>query len=105
MQEQTSVAERYLTKEKATMQLIGKLGVVNASLKNLSRTGACLEWAAEGFSVKEGDLINVTVKLLEVNRRYEMNAQVIWKNGKRTGVQFMTPNMVLERMMMKKKEL
>ncbi len=104
MQQLTSGAERFLTKEKATMQLIGKMGTVNADLRNLSRTGACLEWATEEFSVKEGDLINVTVKLMSVNRRYEMNAQVIWKSGRKTGVQFMTPNMVLERMMLKKKE-
>ncbi len=86
------------------MQLIGKVGAVNADLRNLSRTGACLEWGTEELSIKEGDLINLTVKLLSVNRRYEMNAQVIWKSGKKTGVQFMTPNMVLERMMLKKKE-
>lgn len=95
-------AERFQTTEKATMQVIGKLGFVNADLKNISRTGACLEWNSDSFYLAKGDLVNLTIQLLSMNRKYNMNAQVVWRVGKRTGVQFMTTEMVMEQMMRKK---
>lgn len=96
-----TTSERYETREKATMQIIGKVGFVVADLKNISRTGACLEWANENFYLQKGDLINVSISLPTVKRKYSMNAQVVWKVGKRTGVQFVTQDDLMSKLVKK----
>ncbi len=95
------ISERYETNEKATMQVIGKMGFVNADVKNISRTGACLEWNSDSFFLQKGDLINVTIQLMSLKRKYNVNAQVVWKVGKRTGVQFVTSETVMSKLVKK----
>src|SRR4051812_40939751 len=92
-------AERFPTKEKASVKIYGKTGHLIASVKNLSKTGACLEWP-EGLDleIQQGDLIRMTVILKALNRRHQLSAEVVWTDGKQTGVTFIAAESVLEKM-------
>ena len=92
-------AERFLTKEKASIKIYGKTGNLIASVKNLSKTGACLEWQ-DGLEleIQQGDLIRMTVILKALNRRHQLSAEVVWTDGNQTGVTFIAADSVLERM-------
>ena len=92
-------AARYPTREKASIEIYGKSGSFIAELKNVSVTGACLEWSQEGMELHAGDLLRVTVILKVVNRRHNLNAQVVWKNGKKSGVNFLKSAEVLEKIL------
>jgi len=94
-----SNAQRYPTKEKASIEVYGRSGQAIVSVKDLSSTGACLEWQHESFEINQGDLIRMTVILRTLNRKHFVNAEVIWKQGKRSGVSFIPSNQVLDRLL------
>lgn len=92
-------AQRYQTKEKASVEVYGRSGNIIAFLKDLSVTGACLEWSQEDVSLEKGDLVRVTVVLKAVNRRHNLNGEVVWRDGKKSGINFIKSDEVLEKMM------
>lgn len=92
-------AQRYDTKEKASLEVYGKGGQLIASVRNLSMTGALLEWTQEDVTLEKGDLVRMTVILKTVNRRHNVNAEVVWRDGKRSGINFIRSEEVLEKMM------
>jgi hypothetical protein len=94
-------AIRYTTKEKASVEIYGRSGNFIADLKNLSVTGACLEWAHGDMSLQKGDLVRMTVVLRALNRRHNLNAEVVWIEGGKTGINFIKADEVLEKMMEK----
>jgi hypothetical protein len=91
-------AQRYETKEKASLEIYGKGGQLLAELRNLSITGACLEWTQEDFELSKGDLVRMTVVLKAMNRKHNINAEVVWVEGKRSGLNFIKYDEVLDRM-------
>ncbi len=90
-------AVRYETKEKASVEIYGKTGNFVAQVKNLSVTGACLEWIQDGAEVIKGDLLRMTVVLRALNRRHNISCEVVWTNGKTTGVNFIKSSEILEK--------
>lgn len=92
-------AVRYQTKEKASLEIYGRSGNITGQLKNLSVTGACLEWSQEEVNLEKGDLVRMTVVLMSLNRRHDVNAEVVWVDGKTTGLNFIKSDEVLEKMM------
>lgn len=94
-------ATRYMTREKASIEIYGKSGNLIAQLKNLSITGACLEWSQEDVSLQKGDLVRLTVNLKALNRRHNINGEVVWRDGKQSGINFITSDDVLDKMMEK----
>ena len=92
-------AQRYFTKEKASIEVYGRSGNIIASVKNVSVTGACLEWSQEQVELKAGDLVRLTIVLKAVNRKHNLNAEVVWRHGKKTGVNFIKSEEVLDRLM------
>jgi hypothetical protein len=93
-------ALRYTTKEKASIEIYGRSGNFIADLRNLSVTGACIEWAHD-VTIEKGDLLRMTVVLKALNRRHNLNAEVVWKEGNKTGINFIKTEEVLEKMMEK----
>lgn len=91
-------ATRYTTKEKASIEVYGRQGNYIAKLRNLSTTGALLEWAQSDVQLQKGDLVRMTVVLRALNRRHNLNAEVVWTEGKMTGVNFIKSSEVLEKM-------
>jgi PilZ domain len=91
-------SERYFTKEKAQLEVYGKAGTVIADMKNLSGTGACLEWTQDDVTISKGDLVRVTVYLKTLKRRHNLSGEVIWRDGKKTGITFIRPDQVLDKM-------
>lgn len=94
-------AQRYRTKEMASIEVYGRNGQVVANVKNLSSSGACIEWQGEDFEIREGDLIRMTVILKSLGRRHHVNAEVVWKEGRKGGVSFIPSNRVLDRLLEK----
>lgn len=94
-------ATRYTTKEKASVEVYGRSGNIIVQLRNLSVTGACLEWTQDDVSLNKGDLVRMTVVLKALNRRHNLNAEVVWRDGKKTGVNFIKSEEVLEKMIEK----
>jgi hypothetical protein len=92
-------ATRYATKEKASIEIYGRSGNFIAQLKNVSVTGACLEWYQDDIPLEKGDLIRMTVVLRALNRRHNVNGEVVWNDGKMTGVNFIKSNEVIGKMM------
>ena len=92
-------AQRYETKEKASLEIYGKGGQVIAHVRNLSMTGALIEWTQEDATIEKGDLVRMTVILKTVNRRHNVNAEVVWRDGKKSGLNFIKTDEVLEKMM------
>jgi hypothetical protein len=92
-------AIRYATRERASIEIYGRSGNFIAQLKNVSVTGACLEWAEEDIRLEKGDLVRMTVVLRALNRRHNINAEVVWRDGKATGLNFIRSNEVIEKMM------
>ena len=91
-------AERYFTKEKAQFEVYGKSGTIIADMKNLSTSGACLEWTQDDVNLNRGDLVRVTVYLKSLNRKHNLSAEVIWRDGKKTGVTFIRADQLLDKM-------
>jgi hypothetical protein len=92
-------ATRYTTKEKASIEIYGRSGSFIVDLRNLSMTGALLEWTQEDLQLQRGDLLRMTIILKALNRRHNLNAEVVWRDGKKTGVNFVKTDEVLEKMM------
>lgn len=91
-------AIRYATQEKALIEVYGQNISIAASIFNLSQTGACLEGPLEQVALEPGDLIRLTVEMPRIGKRHHLSAQVIWKAGARTGVQFISSDELLNRM-------
>lgn len=94
-------AQRYNTKEKASIEVYGRSGNIIASIRDVSVTGACLEWTQEQVELQQGDIVRLTIILKAVNRKHNLNAEVVWRQGKKTGINFIKTEEVIERMMLK----
>lgn len=94
-------AKRFLTKERAHIEVYGHIGILEAELKNLSITGAFLEVSQGNYVPQKGDLLNMTVKLGSLQRTHNMAAEVVWSKGLGLGICFINKDQVLERMMAK----
>ncbi len=94
-------SQRYRTREKAAVEIYGKDGVYLSDVKNLSQTGALLEWSVTDVGIKEGDFVRVTVVLNNLGKKHNVNAQVVWVEGRKSGIQFLKEkellNKILER--------
>lgn len=94
-------ADRYPTKEKASIEIYGRAGTTIAHLKNLSQTGACLHYEDPEFMLSEGDLIRLTVVLKSIGRKHRVNAEVVWKSGSESGIQFISQDQLLDKIVTK----
>ncbi len=99
----STLTQRFVTNEKANIEVYGRKSNVAATLKNLSQTGACLTWAQEGVRLETGDLICITVVLGEVKKLHRVNAEVIWRREKETGISFIAKDQLVERFVSKTK--
>lgn len=96
-----SSAKRFVTNETAHIEVYGHIGILKASLKNLSATGAHLEVPPGNYVPQKGDLLNMTVQLSSVRRTHNVTAEVVWTEGIGVGICFINKDQVLERMMAK----
>lgn len=96
-----TTAKRFMTRETAQIEVYGHVGLLVASLRNLSETGAFLEVAKGDYVPKKGDLLNMTVNLDTLDRIHNVAAEVVWSKGMGLGICFINRDQVLERMMAK----
>ncbi len=94
-------SERFQTNEKASLEVYGKSGEAIAEVKNLSKTGACLEWDAQNVKLETGDFVRLTFDLKSVQKKRHVNAKVIWNNGKTSGIVFVRPEELIEKLTLK----
>lgn len=93
--------KRFETKEKAAIEIYGRNGVVVAHLRNISKSGACIEWEVDGTPLVKGDLVRLTVNLNALRKKHLLNAEVMWSSGKKGGLQFIDSNKLIEKMLVK----
>jgi len=90
-------AQRYRTKEDAQISIYGKSGTVVAAIKNLSKTGACIEWSGVDASIVKGALVRITVHLKDVRKHHQVSAEVVWRAGNRSGINFISTGALFEK--------
>lgn len=96
-------SQRFVTKERARLEVYGHVGVLSAEIRNLSHTGAFLEMNIGDYIPQKGDLLNMTVLLDSIKREHHVTAEVVWSKDGDLGVCFINKDQVLERMMAKAK--
>jgi hypothetical protein len=94
-------ADRYPTTEKAEIEILGKTLAVVAKIQNLSKTGACVDWVSSNFQLTKGDLICMKVELKSLKKAHQINAEVIWAKGNRSGLQFLNGDQLMEKMLVR----
>lgn len=94
-----SIAERYKTQETASLEIYGKSSKLVAIVKNLSLTGAGIEWLKGDTQLNPGDIVRVFVDLRSVKKNYSLNAEVVWSIGNKGGVHFISSEQVLQKLM------
>jgi hypothetical protein len=93
------VTERYLTDERAYLEIFGRMGTLIAELKNLSISGAFLEIIQGDYIPQRGDLIRVTIPLESLGRTHSVNAEVVWGKSLGVGVCFLNRNETMTKML------
>lgn len=91
-------SQRYDTQELAELEIFGKSGADRARMKNVSRTGARFEVFNQNSHLKTGDVIQIKIKLNQINKEHRMNGEIIWKKDTTLGVQFISSDKVFEKL-------
>lgn len=99
----TETNQRFTTNEKAVFEVYGRRSTIPATLKNLSKTGACLTFAQDNVRLETGDLVCVTIELGELKKKHKVNAEVVWRRENETGVNFIPKEALVERFVTKTK--
>ena len=97
-------APRYLTQEKASVQIYGKKGLVIADLKNLSRSGACIEWARSDFELQPGDLVRMNIPLSSLQKNHNLSGEIVWRENKSSGLYFLDADRIFEKLLGKNRQ-
>lgn len=82
------IAKRFLTREPARIEVIGKKMILFCRMNNLSTTGAFFEILNSNYTPKIGDVVRVVINLKQVNKTHTLNGQVVWAKGLGLGVEF-----------------
>jgi hypothetical protein len=91
--------ERYLTQEKAYLEIFGRMGTLIAEMKNLSITGAFLEILKGDYIPQKGDLMRVTIPLESLGRTRSVNAEVVWGKSLGVGICFLSRQETMTKML------
>jgi hypothetical protein len=91
--------ERYLTQERAYLEIFGRMGTLIAEMKNLSGTGAFLEIIQGDYIPQKGDLVRVTIPLESLGRTHSVNAEVVWGKSLGVGVCFLNRQETMSKML------
>lgn len=94
-------AKRFQTNQEVKVEIYGHPLDIKAKMKNLSSTGAFLELMKAETLPQQGDLIRITVPLLEVNKVRQLSAEVIWNQGLGFGINFISDELVVDKIMLK----
>ena len=94
-------AYRYPTREKAEIEIYGKGTGVVAKIRDLSQTGACVQWDLDDFQLLKGDLVRITINLKALKKEHHVNAEVVWTNGNKSGLHFLNTRELVEKMLVR----
>ena len=84
------VHKRYLTNEKALIEMIKDGKQIGSDMYNLSRSGAYFEFDhKDNFKFNTGDVVRMTVSLDTVQRSHDLSAKIMWttQRGRYSGRQ------------------
>jgi hypothetical protein len=91
-------AKRHYTREHATVEVYGKSGRVHCKMNNLSTTGAFFETINTGYTLKQGDIVRVTINLRQINKTHTLHGEVVWNKGLGLGVAFIKQKDVFKKL-------
>jgi hypothetical protein len=101
MQSENQPAQRFATKEKASLEVYGRKSIVLAEVKNMSKSGVCVEWSQSEVDLIQGDIVSLTIILKTLGRRHKVSAQVVWLQGNTSGLNFIRDDQLLEKIVEK----
>ena len=81
-------ARRFLTREPARLEIIGKKTILFCRMNNLSATGAFFEILNSNYTPRPGEVVRVVINLKQVNKTHTLNGQIVWAKGLGIGIQF-----------------
>lgn len=94
---------RFETVQNAHIEVYGQTIQAVAKLKNLSESGAFIEWDDRIPAPVKGDILRLTVELSQVGKKHRVSAEVIWTKSERgdagLGVSFIKPEDVVTKLM------
>lgn len=97
--------QRFVTREKANVEVYGQTVQVEAYMRNLSQSGAFLEWNENLPPIMKGDILRLTVDLSQVGKKHKVSAEVIWiksdLENSGVGISFIRPEDVVNKLMTK----
>lgn len=88
-----------MTRERAYLEIFGRMGTLTAEMKNLSLTGAFLELIQGDYIPQKGDLIRITIPLESLGRSHSVNAEVIWGKSLGFGICFLNREETMTKML------
>lgn len=93
------ITERHSTRERAYLEIFGRMGTLIAEMKNLSLTGAFLEILQGDYIPQKGDLLRITVPLESLGRTHSVNAEVVWGKSLGVGICFLNREETMTKML------
>ena len=92
-------SRRFTTHENTTIEIYGRMGTLQGTMKNLSQSGCFVELTKGEYIPKEGDCVHLTLTLKSLNKTRAITGQVIWNKGLGFGVMFIKKEDVVKKML------
>ncbi len=91
--------KRFRTYAKVRCQKYGSGSGALMILNNISKSGARLHLVSAAAEFLRGDILRLVVELDAVNRNRTVNAEVMWSKEGALGVSFLSPEMVVSKLL------
>ncbi|MCK6597280.1 MAG: PilZ domain-containing protein [Bdellovibrionaceae bacterium] len=93
------ISKRFSTHENAIIEIYGRMGTLQGTMKNLSQSGCFVELTKGEYIPKEGDCVQITISLKSVNRTRVITGQVVWNKGLGFGITFVKKEDIVKKML------
>lgn len=93
------VSKRFTTHENAVIEIYGRMGTLQGTMKNLSSSGCYVELTKGEYIPKEGDCIHITLYLKAINKTRVITGQVVWSKGVGFGLMFIKKEEIVKKML------
>lgn len=97
----TRLNKRFRTYAKVRCQKYGSGSGALMILNDISKAGARLHLVSAAAEFLRGDILRLVVELDSVNRNRVVNAEVMWSKNGALGVFFLSPEMVVSKLLSK----
>lgn len=93
------ISKRFTTHENTLIEIYGRMGTLQGTMKNLSHSGCFVELTKGEYIPKEGDCVHLTLFLKTLNKTRAITGQVVWNKGLGFGVVFIKKEEIVKKML------